>query len=463
MFTVKLELPLVRRVVRLGSWVIFAMLTQFFVNYFDTLMVGYLEGPIATASQAALGLGMPVFWAVGGFFAAIGVGTQAITARRYAEKSDDKAGQVLFNSLAAGIVFAIIGSTFGYFITEPMLNWLAEASPEQRALGTTYTQIRMIGIGGMVITFSYKAFFDGIGRTYIHLYAAIAMNVFNIILNYLFIYGNEPLGIPRLELAGAGIASCISTYLGLLIMIAASVRPANLKRFKFYKLSHLDFGIIGRISQLMVPSGMATVILMTGFALFMKFVGDIDAQVGDGTNTYSAATKAIMDTTALCFMPLIAFGTATATCVSQSLGAGKPNLAARYGWESVRLGVFAMFIAAAVFLAFPEQIIGVLAPRDPAVAQAGALSLRLVTVALAPMAVGLILGQALFGAGANVFVAVAELIMHFGIFVPLAWLLGPTLGYGMEGAWIAAAVYATVLGTVMGIKFASPGWRKIKL
>jgi MATE family multidrug resistance protein len=463
LFTAKLELPLVRRVVRLGSWVIFAMLTQFFVNYFDTLMVGYLEGPIATASQAALGLGMPVFWAVGGFFAAIGVGTQAITARRYAEKQDEKAGQVLFNSLSAGIVFAIVGSTLGYFLTEPMLALLAEASPEQRALGTTYTQIRMIGIGGMVITFSYKAFFDGLGRTYIHLYAAVAMNVFNIILNYLFIYGNDALGIPRLELAGAGIASCISTYLGMFIMIAASVRPANLKRFKFYKLSHLDFGIIGRISQLMVPSGMATVILMTGFALFMKFVGDIDAQVGDGTNTYSAATKAIMDTTALCFMPLIAFGTATATCVSQSLGAGKPNLAARYGWESVRLGVFAMFIAAAVFLAIPEQIIGVLAPRDPAVAQAGALSLRLVTVALAPMAVGLILGQALFGAGANVFVAVAELIMHFGIFVPLAWLLGPTLGYGMEGAWIAAAVYATVLGTVMGIKFASPGWRKIKL
>ncbi len=448
---------------RLGSFVIFAMLTQFFVNYFDTLMVGHLDGPVATASQAALGLGMPVFWAVGGFFAALGVGTQAITARRYAEKNDEKAGQVLFNSLLAAVVFAFVGSTLGYVVTEPMLNWLAEASAEQRALGTTYTQIRMIGIGGMVVTFSYKAFFDGIGRTYIHLYAAIAMNVFNILLNYLFIYGNESLGIPRLELAGAGIASVISTYLGLLIMIGASLRRANLHRFKFYRWRHFDIRIIGRISQLMVPSGMATVILMTGFALFMKFVGDIDAQAGNDTNTYSAATKAIMDTTALCFMPLIAFGTATATCVSQSLGAGKPNLAARYGWESVRLGVFAMFIAAAAFLAFPEEIIGVLAPRDPAVPQAAALSLRLVTVALAPMAVGLILGQALFGAGANVFVAVAELVLHFGVFVPLAWLLGPKLGYGMEGAWVAAAVYATLLGLVMGIKFASPGWRKIKL
>jgi putative MATE family efflux protein len=463
LFTLRLELPLVRKVVRIGSFVIFAMLTQFFVNYFDTLMVGRLDGPVATASQAALGLGMPVFWAVGGFFAAIGVGTQAITARRYAEKHDEQAGQVLYNSLAAAIVFAFVGSALGYVVTPGVLDWLAEASADQRDLGETYTQIRMIGIGGMVITFSYKAFFDGIGRTHVHLYAALAMNVFNIILNYFFIYGNDTLGIPRLELAGAGIASVISTYLGMFIMIGASVRPANLRRFRFYRWSHFDISIVGRIVRLLVPSGMATVILMTGFALFMRFVGEIDAQVGGDTNTYSAATKAIMDTTALCFMPLIAFGTATATCVSQSLGAGKPNLAARYGWESVRLGVFAMFAAAALFLAIPEQIIGVLAPRDPAVPEAAALSLRLVTVALAPMAVGLILGQALFGAGANVFVAVAELVLHFAVFVPLAWLLGPKLGYGMEGAWVAAVVYATLLGLVMGVKFASPGWRKIKL
>ena len=69
MLKLDLELPLVRRVLRIGTWVMLAMITQFFVNYFDTLMVGYLDGPVATASQAASGLGMPLFWAIGGFFA----------------------------------------------------------------------------------------------------------------------------------------------------------------------------------------------------------------------------------------------------------------------------------------------------------------------------------------------------------------------------------------------------------
>lgn len=101
-------MPLVRRVLRLGIWVMLAMITQFFVNYADTLMVGRLEGAEATASQAALGLGMPFFWAVGGFFAAVGVGTQAITGRRYAEGDYAGAGQVLFNSLVIGVIAGIV-------------------------------------------------------------------------------------------------------------------------------------------------------------------------------------------------------------------------------------------------------------------------------------------------------------------------------------------------------------------
>jgi len=89
------ERPLVRPVMALGTWVMLAMITQFFVNAADNFMVGRLDDhKLATASQAALGLGMPFFWAVGGFFCAVAFGTQAMTARRYAEGEYHRAGQV---------------------------------------------------------------------------------------------------------------------------------------------------------------------------------------------------------------------------------------------------------------------------------------------------------------------------------------------------------------------------------
>jgi len=458
----RLELPIVRRVVRLGSWVMLAMITQFFVNAADTFMVGRLaDKDAATVAQAALGLGMPFFWAIGGFFSAVSFGTQAMTARRFAEGRMDKAGQVLCNSVMVATLAGIFGMIFGFLITPGAIGFLATASPEQAQLGSDYTQLRMIGVPAMVVTFSYKAFFDGIGKTQVHLWAALTMNVVNVIINYFLIYGYPALGIPEMGLYGAGIASALTTYIGSVIMLVVSLKPEYLRRFNFYRMAHLSRSIMGRIIRLMIPSGSATVILMAGFLLFMRFVGDIDAL--EGGNVNSAATKAIMDTAALCFMPLIAFGTATATAVSQSLGVGKMNLAARYGWESVRVGVLAMLVIGTCFALFPEEIISIWAPNDPAVAQAGATSLRMIATALPLMVVGLVLSQALYGAGANTFVMVVEGVLHFGVLVPLSWFLGPHLGYGMVGVWAAATVYVNLLGLAMGFKFYSKGWRYIRL
>ena len=462
LFKLSLEQPLVRRVLSLGAWVMLAMITQFFVNAADNFMVGRLDDhALATASQAALGLGMPFFWAVGGFFCAVAFGTQAMTARRYAEGDLPRAGQVLWNSLLVASLAGLVGGALGWAITPAAIDFLAQASPEQAALGTDYARMRMLGVPAMVLTFSYKAFFDGIGRTRVHLYAALVMNFLNIGLNYLLIYGAPSLGVPAMALEGAGLASAISTYVGLAIMIGISALPEYARRYDFYRWAHTRWALIRDIVRLMLPSGSATVILMAGFMMFMRFVGEIDAEVGG--NTYSAATKALMDTASLCFMPVIALGTATATAVSQSLGAGKPNLAARYGWESVRLGVYAMVVVASIFLAFPQEILRVWAPNDPAVVAAGAEALRFVAAGLPALVVGLVLSQALYGAGANTFVMVVEGVLHFGVLVPLSWLLGPKLGYGLDGVWLAAAVYTNLMGLAMALKFLGHGWRSIRL
>lgn len=456
------EMALVRRLWTLGSFVMLAMITQFFVNAADNMMVGRLPAAQATASQAALGVGMPLFWAIGGFFSAVSFGTQAMTARRFAEGDLPKTGRVLFNSLGVALIAGALGTYLGYVMTEPAVAFFGAANEDQARLATQYTQLRSLGIISMVITFSYKAFFDGIGRTYVHLIAAVVMNLVNLVLNYLLIFGMPSLNVPQMGLAGAALASTLSTYLGLLIMIGVSLRPNYRKRFSIYRWVNRSGEVAWRIVKLLIPSGSATVILMAGFLLFMKFVGDIDA-AENMNNAYLAATKAVMDTAALCFMPLLAFGTATSTAVSQCLGAKKSNLAARYAWEAVRMGILAMLPVMLVLLVIPETILQAWAPNDPMVAQVGATPLRLIATTIPMMVVGLIMSQALYGAGANNYVMLAEGCLHIGVLVPLAWLLGPELGYGLIGIWMAAVVYVNGLGIAMGAKFLGKGWRSLKL
>jgi Na+-driven multidrug efflux pump len=79
------------------------------------------------------------------------------------------------------------------------------------------------------------------------------------------------------------------------------------------------------------------------------------------------------------------------------------------------------------------------------------------------IAVGMILTQALFGAGNTRFVMIVELILHFTCLVPLAWVLGITLGFGLIGIWAAGVVYIALLAAVMSWKFKLGDWKHIAL
>jgi Na+-driven multidrug efflux pump len=79
------------------------------------------------------------------------------------------------------------------------------------------------------------------------------------------------------------------------------------------------------------------------------------------------------------------------------------------------------------------------------------------------IAMGMILTQALFGAGNTRFVMIVELILHFTCLVPLAWLLGVTLEMRLMGIWSAGVVYVLLLAIVMAWKFRTGDWKKIAL
>jgi Na+-driven multidrug efflux pump len=111
---------------------------------------------------------------------------------------------------------------------------------------------------------------------------------------------------------------------------------------------------------------------------------------------------------------------------------------------------------------FPEQILAFVS-NSPAVREAALMPMRMMGLCTPVIAVAMILTQALFGAGNSMFVMVVELILHFTCLVPLAWLLGITLGLGLVGIWTAAVVYASVLAVIMVWKFAKGDWMHIRI
>ncbi|MFO0727730.1 MAG: MATE family efflux transporter [Myxococcota bacterium] len=462
-----LDVPVAGKVVRLGVPVIFAMLSQTAVNVVDTAFVGRLPAAVALPGVAAIGISLPIFWLVGGFLSAIGIGTQALTARRHGEGDDEAAGRVLMSSGALAAVLGISFSILGYLVL-PLALPFFNSDPTVVEQGLPFARIRYIGISSMVITTAFKAFFDGTGRTHVHLVAAIVMNVINILLCYGLIFGE--LGMPRLEVAGAAWASTISSAIGTLVMVGWSFLPSLRSRYRLYTPGSFSPAVASSILRISLPSGGATVIGMLGFLMFHKAVAAVDHADGSGLPLNASATAVIQQIVMLVFLLSFAFATATATLVSQSLGAKKTELAASYAWQSAKLGTLVMAAVASVLFMFPDVALEAFIKSDALGEQgkqlaiaAGVGPLRLIAVASVAITAAVVFTQSLYGAGNTKFVMVVEGVLHLFCLVPLAWLLGVYFRGGLLGVWSAAGLYVVLLATIMGAKFAEGRWKSIRL
>lgn len=458
------EPVLVSRILRLGLPVIVGMLTQTAINQIDAMMVGRLPEREAVAGTAALTPALILFWVFGGFLASIQVGTQAVVARRYGEGDARGAGKALANSVWVALASSALITLPALLVVKPYFSFITHDAAVTEA-GVSYASVRLLGIFSMVAMMSYKAFYDGIGRVLVFMMIAFAMNLMNALLNYVLIFGE--LGFPRLGVAGAAWSSVISSSLGLVIMVLWTLRSDERRTFRVYRMRNLDLRVAGTVAKLSVFSGLATIFMMTGFYLFFVIVGEIDEVQGlPGINVN--ATSIIINLCMLVFMTCIAFGTSTATLVSQSLGAKNPELAARYGWQSVKLMVPAMALVGLVMIFFPESLLRLYLPVDATdtaglkdqVMAIASPALRVCGV-LAPLAAAaLVLTQALYGAGESRYVMVVELFLHMFCLVPLAWLFAVKMELGLLGCWYAAGFYGLSLLCAMGWKFVSGGWKR---
>jgi len=458
-------------ILKLALPTVFAMLTQSAVNEVDVIFFSRLPCPESSTAQAALLPSLILLWMFGGSLSAISVGTQAISARRFAEGKSIDAGAVLVNSWVCSLLAGVVFTGVGYLVMPLALHALIRV-PEVREAAQGYLNWRLLGITSMAATFSFKAFFDGIGKTHVHMVASVVMNVINVILCIALIFGHW--GAPRMGMTGAGMAGAVSSWVGLVIMVAWAMLSHYRVNFRPFDVTRVVRGLISQILRLSVPSAVATVAVMSGFALFSGIVSHLDAVShaavlnsecpgGRAEAVNGAATMMIVGILKLTFTACLAFGTSTATLVSQSLGAGQPDKAARFGWVSVRLGLVIFGVVGLLEGVFLTKPLLHFITRSPAVYETALVPMRMMGLCTPLIAVGMILTQALFGAGNTRFVMLVELVLHFFCLVPLAWLFGITLNLGLAGIWASAAVYVLLLTSVMVWKFHRGDWKTISI
>jgi multidrug resistance protein, MATE family len=439
-----------KQVIRIATPAIAGLSSQMVVSVVDTAMVGRLHH--AEIALAAMGLGLLATWAIVSIFSSLATGTHVLVARRHGQGDKPGAGQVLVNSLIlCGLLGLVIGS-LGHRFSFEIIHFFS-SDIEVSVAGSGYMMYRFLGLPFFLISVSYRGFFYGIGRTNIFMISAIIMNILNIFFNYCLIFGN--LGFPRMELAGAGLASTIGIIISTIFFVFVTFVRNYRIPYKYYKNIHISGNILKSILRISLPVSGQNVFILGGFLVFLAINGIV------GT-LEQAASQVVITALFISFMPLFGFGIAAQTLIGHNMGNKKMFLAQSYGFETAKLGTIFTIGVGLIFITFPQYVLLIITTNET-VLDAAVPILRIAGFAQVFYAVGIILANALQAAGAMVFVMTSEILTHWVIFLPLAYVFAISLNMGAIGAWLALPVYIIIYSSIMFIKFRSGGWKSLQV
>ncbi|HWE50340.1 MAG TPA: MATE family efflux transporter [Bryobacteraceae bacterium] len=401
-------------------------------------------------SLATVALTESVLVLVFGIAMGLSMATTAFVARRIGEKDQEGASVAAVQSIAVGLVLAIVVGAAGIFFAPDLLR-LMGATDSVVAIGTKYTRILLGGSVTIFLLFLINAIFRGAGDAAISMRALWIANFINIVLDPCLINGWGP--FPRLKVVGAAVATTTGRGIGVAFQvwillggysrIRIHARQIRINAKVMWQL--LSVSITGILQELI---GSAS---WTGLVRLCASFGSVPVA------GYTVALKMIL----FIILPMWGLSNAAATLVGQNLGAKKPGRAEAAVYKTGIYGTWYMGIVAVIFLLFAPQLAGFFT-TDPAVRDAAATVLRCFSVGNICYAWGMVLVQAFNGAGDTRTPMLINLCCYWGFQLPLAWTLAVFLHWGPLG--IFAAVPATeTLATISSFVLFRRGAWKLKV
>lgn len=443
------SIPDYKYILKIALPAIAGLSTQMVVSLVDTAMVGRLDD--AESYLAAMGLGVLATWAIISFFSSFATGTHVLVARRFGEKNYDKCGDVLNTSLINSFVIGTVVALFVVFFSQQIADFFA-VDDQVGIYAGEYLHYRFMGIPFFLLTVSYRGFFFGIGKTKIFMYSGILVNFLNVIFNYIFIFGM--FGIEGMGLAGAGLGSTLATVCDFIFYFIISLIPAYKHKYNHFKHFRYISEIGKSITKISLPVSFQNIFILIGFLSFIAITGYISTLA-------QAASNVVFSSLTISLMPCFGFGIAVQTLVGNNLGSGDLQKAKYYGFETGKVATIYTVFVGLIFTIFPRLVLALIT-NDSAVIEAAVPAIRIAGFGQIFYAMGVVLANGLQASGQTLFVMLAEVIVNWFIFVPLAYLLGVVLDLGLKGAWAALPFYVLLYSGVIFFKFKYGNWQKLK-
>ncbi|MEN3338223.1 MAG: multidrug resistance protein family [Acidobacteriota bacterium] len=400
----------------------------------DTLMVGGL----GAEAIGAVGIGTSVFMGVCIFAMGLLLGLDTLVSQSFgAGRLDD-----CHAWLVQGVVLSVL-------LTMPitlMLRLMSSAlgawglHPAVLQLLRPYLAVLTWSVLPLLLYASFRRYLQGMGVVRPVMFALIAANAVNLLVNWLLIYGR--LGAPALGVTGSAWATVIARIGMAAVLLAVIIaRERGRRPGLFATPLRIDLARMRRLVGLGFPAASQITLEVGVFAAATALAGRL-------APASLAAHQIAINIAAFTFMVPLGVASAGAVRVGQAVGRGDRAGVARSGWTALLFGAFFMSCAATTFLLAPRQLIGAFT-SDAAVIQIGVSLLFVGAIFQLFDGVQGVATGVLRGLGDTRVPMLWNLAAHWFIGLPLGYALCFGAGYGVVGLWWGLSTGLMICGVAL--------------
>ena len=405
---------------------ILTQITTIAMQYIDSAMVGALG---ANAS-AAIGLVSTSTWLLSGITYAITAGFSVQVAHHIGAKRDEDARTVVKHGLISALLISALLCALGAVISDPLPVWLGGSETIHRD-ASLYFLVFALELPFLQLNSLASSFLQCSGDMVTPSILTAAMCILDIIFNAIF--------IPKYGVLGAGIGTALACTAVCLVMLwCCCGRDKHLKLNRADK-SRFDSSILKKALKIGLPVAAQEVATSGAMVITTMIIAPL-GEIAIAANSFAVTAEG------LCYMPGYGIGSAAATVVGRSVGAGEDELARRYGNICIGMGATIMGVLGLIMMFICPLLFAMLTP-DPAVRELSAQVLRIELLAEPLFGASIVAAGALRGAGDTLVPSVINLATMWVVRIGLALILIKPLG--LLGMWIAMAAELSTRGLLM--------------
>lgn len=437
------------------------MVEQTFVmllGVFNTMMAGH----IGEEAVSAIGMVDSLNNIFISFFAALSVGATVVVAQQIGKEDTKQANETVKQALVSGLIISSLITLFMWIFRVWIINsFYGQATDLVKVNAKIYIEYTLMTYPFIAVEQIANGILRGSGDTKTPMIITIFMNIINIILGYILIYGIDlsSIGIgfstPSFGITGAAIAIAIARLVGTIVIISNLVRGSkniklrNILPFKF------DMKIQKEIFGIGVPAGVEQLLFNAGKFIVQVFI------VTMGTVSIASNTIGM----SVCQIPNVlgnSFAIAATTLVGQYVGRDDIKGAKSTLVYLCKFATVCMVIIGIICMPLAPFLANLYTNSSDVVTLSATL-IRANGIAMIIWPISFVFSAGLKGAGDTRYTMVTAItgMWVFRIFV--GYLLGVILGLGVLGIWIGMFTDWLVRGSMYTLRLRGTKWLKHRI